>query len=90
LILAGVIDKDTKPWLESDKWTLMLSELRSLADIVIVNSPSVDSADAQILPSKMDSVILVIQLGRTQVKSAQATLRHFQLLGVSITGVVLI
>ncbi len=64
-------------------------EQQKQTDLVIVDGPSADGADAQILAAKIDAVLLVIQVGRTRVKSAQATLRRFRLIGAEVVGVVI-
>lgn len=89
LIPGGVAEKDATAWLNAEKWMKLLSELQKQADLVIVDSPSADAADALILASKVDAVLLVIKSGHTRVDSAQATLRRFQLIGAKVIGAVL-
>jgi polysaccharide biosynthesis transport protein len=89
LIPGGIAEKDAAAWLDVEKWNKVLVELKKQADLVIVDSPSGDVADAQILASKMDTVLLVITLGHTRVDSAQAILRRLQLIGVRVAGSIL-
>jgi len=89
LISGGVAEKDSTAWLDAKKWEDLLSELKRSADLVIVDGPPANVADAQILASKMDAVLLTIRSGRTRIDSAQATLRRFQLIGARVTGAVL-
>jgi len=89
LIPGGVAEKDSPAWLDAKKWEELLSELKQSADLVIVDGPPADVADAQILASKMDAVLLTIRSGHTRIDSAQATLRRFQLIGARVAGAVL-
>jgi non-specific protein-tyrosine kinase len=89
LIPGGGAEKDSTAWLDSKKWENLLSELKQSADLVIVDGPPANVADAQILASKMDAVLLTVRSGHTRIDSAQATLRRFQLIGARVTGAVL-
>jgi capsular exopolysaccharide synthesis family protein len=89
LIPSGIVEKDATGWLDGEKLEQLLLELQKQADLVIVDSPSADVADAQILASKMDAVLLVIKLGQTHMDSAQATLRRFKLIDAKVAGTVL-
>jgi len=89
LIPGGGAEKDSTAWLDAKKWEELLSELKQSADLVIVDGPPADVADAQILASKMDAVLLTIRSGHTRIDSAQATLRRFQLIGARVAGAVL-
>jgi capsular exopolysaccharide synthesis family protein len=89
LLPSGVEKKDLIRWLDADKWEQTLSELRLLVDLVIVDSPSSEIADTQILASKMDAVLLVVKQGHTRIDAARTTLRRFQVIGVHVIGVVL-
>jgi capsular exopolysaccharide synthesis family protein len=89
LISSGVAEKKSTAWLKSEKWEQLLSRLEKLADLVIVDCPPADVADAQILASKMNAVLLAIRPEYTRIDSAQATLKIFQLVGARVAGVVL-
>jgi len=89
LIPGGVTEKDSTTWLDAKKWKQLLLDLQKQADLVIVDSPSADVADAQILASKMNAVLLAISLGRTRIDSAQATLKKFNRIGAKVAGAVL-
>ena len=89
LIPSGIAEKNLTTWLDAKKWEQLLSELQYQADLVIVDGPPADVADAQILASKMGAILLTIRCGHTRVDSAQTTLRRFQLIGVRVMGAVL-
>lgn len=89
LIPSGVVEKDSTTWLDADKWKQLLSDLQKQSELVIVDSPSAEVADTQILASKMNAVLLVITSDHTRVDLAKATLRRFQLMGAKVIGAVL-
>jgi capsular exopolysaccharide synthesis family protein len=88
LIPAGLTQKDSTAWLDAKKLEQLLSQLRNQADLVIVDSPPADSADAQILASQVDAVLLVIKSGRTRADATQSTLRRLVALDAEVAGVV--
>jgi capsular exopolysaccharide synthesis family protein len=90
LIPSGIVEKDVKGWLDTEKFNHFLSTLPENANLVIVDSPPADAANAQILASKMEAVLLVIVAGHTHINSAQATLGRFKLNGVRVAGAVFI
>jgi succinoglycan biosynthesis transport protein ExoP len=89
LMPGGIVEKDATKWLDAKKWEKLILELQNQVDLVIVDGPSADVADAQILASKTDAVLLVIQAGHTSIETAQATLRRVRLIGTQVVGVVL-
>ncbi len=89
LIPTGIAENDSTGWLDAEKLSQLLLELQRYADLVIVDSPSPEIADAQIFASKMNAVLLVIRLGQTRIESAQATVKRFQLIGARVIGAVL-
>jgi capsular exopolysaccharide synthesis family protein len=89
LIPTGIAPDQPAGWLDADKWAAVLSELRKKADLVIVDGPSSERADAQMLASKVDAVLLVIGLGETPAETAQAALRRLRRAGANVIGTVL-
>jgi capsular exopolysaccharide synthesis family protein len=88
LIPSGFAKKEATAWLDSEKWGQLLSELKKQADMVIVDSPPADVADAQILAAKMNAVLMVIRSGKTRLETAKTTLKRFQLIGARVVGAV--
>lgn len=86
LVLGGIAEKDLTGWMQSEKMTQLLSALLEKADIVIIDSPPADVADAQILASMMDAVLLLIEADHTHVDAAQATMRRFRSIGANMAG----
>lgn len=75
--------------LGSEKMSQFLSQLRELADIVIIDSPPLLVADAAVLAAKVDGTVLVIQPGHTRAEAAEAMLEQLYRAGARVLGVVL-
>lgn len=68
----------------------LLSRLRSQFDFIVVDGPPVNSyADASVLATKVDGVILVVQADKTPVAKAENAKRQLAKVGARILGVVL-
>lgn len=68
----------------------LLTRLQSQFDFVILDGPPVNSyADASIVATKVDGVILVVEADRTPVVEAEAAKRQLDKVGARILGVVL-
>ncbi len=88
LIPGGLSKQDATAWLDAEKWGQLLIELKRQAEMVIVDSPAADMADAQILATRMNAVLMVIRSGHTRLETAKTTLRRFQLIGARVAGAV--
>ncbi len=89
LVPSGVPTGDSTRWMDAAKWAPALSRLAGQADLVIIDSPSPETADAQTLASSADAVVLVIRAGQTHSDAALATLRRLRLAGAKVLGTVL-
>jgi Mrp family chromosome partitioning ATPase len=89
VLTAGNTPPDPAELLSSEKMNLLLSELEEAADVVIIDSPPLFVADAMILASKVDGILLVVRPGHTRRSLAKASMEHIQLAGAKIIGVVL-
>jgi polysaccharide biosynthesis transport protein len=89
LIPGGMAEKDGKAWMNAEQWKNLLNELREQADLLIVDGPSADVADALILAAEVNAVLLAVSSGGTHVETARTTLRRFQLIGANVVGAVL-
>ncbi len=89
LIPSGLAAADSTAWMNAEKWSLLFSRCRKPKGLVIVDSPSPETADAQTLASRVDGVLLVVRAGQTPAESAQATLRRFKLSGARVLGAVM-
>lgn len=90
LIPAGVAKEDGRAWMNAEQWKRLLADLRERADLLIVDAPPANVADALILAAEVNAVLLAVNVGGTRVETAQTTLRRFQLIGANVVGAVLI
>jgi capsular exopolysaccharide synthesis family protein len=90
LLTSGTIPPNPAELLASKKMDNLLKELKNDFDIIIIDSPpSIAVTDAQILSTKCDGVVLVINHGKVKreaVRKVVASLTHVKanLLGVVI------
>lgn len=89
LIPGGIANKDTTEWLDAGKLTALFRELKDECDLVILDGPSPEVADAQVFASTVDALLLAIHSGQVSLDSAQETLRKFQLIHANVMGAVL-
>jgi capsular exopolysaccharide synthesis family protein len=68
----------------------LLARLRAQFDFIVMDGPPVNSyADASVLATKVDGVILVVEADRTPVVDAETAKRQLDKVGARILGVVL-
>ncbi len=68
----------------------LLHRLRAQFDFIVIDGPPVNSyADASVLATKVDGVILVVEADRTPVADAETAKRQLSKVGARILGVVL-
>jgi Mrp family chromosome partitioning ATPase len=68
----------------------LLTRLRPQFDFIVIDGPPVNRyADASVLATKVDGVILVVEADRTPVVEAEAAKRQLDKVGARILGVVL-
>ncbi len=89
LIPAGKTREGAPAWLDSDRWVRILSDLKAQADLVIVEGPSADTADAQILAARLDAVLLTVRVGHTRALTVQTTQKRLEMIGAKVAGVIL-
>ena len=90
VVSAGRITNGAAQTLDFELLGEMLARLRPEYDFVVLDSPPVNQyADASVLASKVDGVILVIEADRTPLAEAEAAKRQLERVGARILGVVL-
>lgn len=90
VVSAGRITNGAAQSIDFDLLGEMFARLRPEYDFVVIDSPPVNQyADASVLASKVDGVILVIEADRTPVAEAEAAKRQLERVGARILGVVL-
>ena len=89
VITSGALPPNPAELLASARMDALLAEAERDADVIVLDSPPTLVADAQVLSSKVDGVILVIQPGHTHADAALATLEQLNRAGARVVGVVL-
>lgn len=88
VITSGGLPPNPTELLASDRMDQVLHELGESAQMIIVDSPPSLVSDIQVLASKVDGVLLVIQPGHTQAQDARATLEQLNRAGARLIGVI--
>ena len=89
VLTAGNKPADPAELLSSEKMELFLTELKEVADVVIIDGPPLFVPDAMILASKVDGVLMVVRPAHTRQSLAKASMEHIKLVGAKVVGVVL-
>lgn len=89
VVTSGSLPPNPAELLGSARMNTLLEELDKEADMIVLDSPPTLVADAQVLSSKVDGVILVIYPGHTHADAAQATIEQLNRAGAHVVGVVL-
>ena len=90
LVPSGPAPRSSGELLASDKMRDALGEARSLADVVLIDTPPIlVASDATYLLPQVDSVLVVARAGRTKTELAARTSELLERLGAPVTGVVL-
>lgn len=89
VIPAGNPPPNPSELLGSKKMTQILEVLERSADIVIIDGPPFIVADAPILASKVNGVLLIMQLGHTRVPAIKAMMEQIKRSGAKVVGVAL-
>jgi polysaccharide biosynthesis transport protein len=88
VITSGSLPANPSELLASDKMLHIIAELRQKADVIIFDAPPMMVADAQIMASLVDGVLLVLQPGKSPADEAKSTLTQLQRSGANIIGAV--
>lgn len=87
---SGVVPSNPSELLGSPQMSSLLADLRSMVDVVICDSTeAVTVADASVLSSKVDGVLLVVDCGRTERAVAIHAVENLRDANASIMGAVL-
>lgn len=92
VMTTGALPPNPGELLSSQRMKVILEEALQHADLVIIDSPPAILADAQVLTTLLDGVVLVLRVGKTHAEPARVmveTLRHSQgrILGVVLNGI---
>ncbi len=87
---AGQLVPNPHEVLASQRMSKLLEELSAQAELVLLDSPpTLAVADAAVLADKVDGVLLVLDLGRTDRNAAAAAAEQLRRSGSQLVGVVL-
>ena len=89
VVTSGALPPNPSELLGSARMEQILREAEQEADIIVLDSPPTLVADAQVLSSKVDAVIMVIHPGHTHADAALATLEQLNRAGAHVVGVIL-
>lgn len=90
LLTAGVLPPNPVELLNSPTMEALMDGLREQADMLIFDSPPLlATADAQVLASKVDGVLYVMQLGRVPKSSVRRSFELLQQARANVIGIVL-
>jgi Mrp family chromosome partitioning ATPase/uncharacterized protein involved in exopolysaccharide biosynthesis len=89
LISSGFVTENSIGWPNLEKWEQLLRKSQKQADLIIVDGPSVETADSKMIASKVEAVLLTVNLGHTRLDSVQTAIRQLQLMGTQVIGIVL-
>jgi succinoglycan biosynthesis transport protein ExoP len=89
VITAGDLPPNPSELLGSKKMGEIMATLGSTADIVIIDGPPFVVADAPVLASKVDGVLLIIRLSHTRKPAISAMMEQISRSGAKVIGVAL-
>ena len=89
VITAGDPPPNPAELLGSKKMAEVLEALESRADLVIIDGPPFVIADAPILASKVDGVLLIIRIGYTHEPAIKSMMEQIDRAGAKVVGVAL-
>jgi tyrosine-protein kinase len=89
VLTTGNTPSNPAELLSSKKMEQLLCQLEETTDVVIIDGPPLIVADAMILASKVDGVLMVVRPGHTRESLAKAAMEHIRLVGAKMVGVVL-
>ena len=89
VITSGSLPPNPAELLGSERMSRIIKDLSHNVDVVIIDTPPSLVADAQILSTRVDAVLFVIQPGVTRIQTARASLDMFKRSGARVVGVVI-
>ena len=89
VLTAGDRPPNPTELLSSKKMNHLMSQLEESADVVIIDGPPFIVADAMVMASKVDGVLLVVRPGHTRRSLALGASEQLKRAGARVVGVVL-
>ncbi len=89
IITSGSLPPNPAELLSSNKMISIIEDLKKKFDIIVMDTPPAIVTDAQVLASKADGVIYVLQPGKTRAVAAKMPLEEFDRVGANMIGVIM-
>jgi capsular exopolysaccharide synthesis family protein len=89
IVTSGSLPPNPAELLGSEKMGQILDDIKKIADIVVIDSPPMLVADAQVLSPRVDGILFVIQPGTTHIDSARTTVEQLSRVNARLLGVVM-
>ncbi len=89
VVPSGNLPQDPVDVLGSLKMVQIFSEMRSVADVIVIDSSPVLLSDTWLLTRRVDWVLMVLTSGRTRAGAAQDALDQLKRTNARVVGVVL-
>ena len=90
VLTSGPLPPNPSELLNSRRMLALIEQLKEKADIVIFDSPpSLTVADASVLATRTDGVLVVVEAGRTRKNLAREGVEALRQVGANLLGVVL-
>ncbi len=90
VITSGTIPPNPAEMLGSNRMNAVIQQLRDMYDIILIDTPPLLAVtDAQIVATKSDGAIMVVDQGRVKRDIAKKAIQNLQTVNARILGVVL-
>ena len=89
IITSGGLPPNPAELLGSERMRTILEEMKSIYDIIVLDSPPMLVSDAQIMSTRTDGVIYVIVPGNTHSVAAKRPLEELMRINANLLGVVM-
>lgn len=90
VITGGSVIASPADLIDRDKIATIFEALEQMAELVIVHSPPFAFAESSVLASRVDGVILAIELDHTRSTAALATMEQLHLSKAKVIGMVIL
>lgn len=89
VVTSGSLPPNPAEVLSSTRMAQVMEELKSIAHMIVIDSPPSLLADTAALAARADGVLLVIQSNKTQLNTAMAMIEQLRRVGAHVVGVAL-
>ena len=90
VLTAGNIPHNPSELLSSEKMANLISNLEERWDIILIDSPPIVAVtDAMIISKSIDSLVLVVMAGKTEIDALMHSVSIVKHIGATLSGVVL-